>query len=140
MPFRRRLTNFLADHGLTAATVCVAGAAIVASCMPLDANAKCTANDAWRGPDKTQHAQGGALAGFVGSMNNGSFAEGVAWAAIVGAGKEALDATGSGTCSLQDFLVTVAGGALGAGLGKGLYLTFDPRAKSAQISYTLTFR
>lgn len=133
-----RFTNFLADHNL--AVLLVAGSAIVASCVPIEAEAKCLANDAWRGPDKTLHAQVGAAVGFVGALNNGSALEGAKWAALVGGAKEALDATGSGTCSLQDFLVTVAGGALGAGLGKGLYLTLDPRAKAVQLTYSMELK
>ena len=135
-----RFTNFLADHGLTTSILCVAAAATLATCAPAPALAKCRANDAWRGPDKVVHAQVGALVGLAGSLNNGSWLEGVAWAAVAGAGKEIYDATGAGDCSFQDLAATVVGGALGAGLGKGLYLTFDPRARSVQVTYTVELK
>lgn len=131
-----RSTNFLADFSKSILAVSAA-AILVSFCAPAPAHAKCTASDKWRGPDKVLHAQAGAMIGAVGALNNGSFSEGVAWAAIAGAGKELADATGAGQCSLQDFLVTIAGGALGAGLGKGVYLTLDPRAKSVQVGINI---
>ena len=111
--------------------------AIIASCAAGTADAKCRANDSWSGPDKIQHAQAGALIGFVGTMNNGSQLEGIGWAALAAGGKELIDATGTGDCSAQDFAVTVAGGIIGSFVGKGVYLTFDPRAKSVQVGINL---
>ena len=85
---------------------------------------RCTVHDSWHGPDKTEHLLIGAAAGMAGAFQFESFWHGVAAGALVGVTKEALDATGLGTCSLQDALVTVAGGVLGAATG-GVMLTYS---------------
>ena len=91
----------------------IAGLAIPASA--------CTARDSWRGPDKTQHAAIGAGISWIGTLHTGSPWQGFAWGVAAGAVKEALDATGAGTCSLQDFAVTALGAGVGAALG-GVYV------------------
>lgn len=77
------------------------------------AQAKCITNDKW-GPDKVEHFASGALiAGYTGAHFESPLT-GFWWGAGVGLAKEALDSTGLGTCSLQDFAATAAGAAFGA--------------------------
>ena len=90
---------------------------LVAFCNHRAEAGGCSFSDKWRGPDKVLHAQAGAAIGFVGAMNRGSWVEGVAWSAAAGGLKELSDLAGNGQCSLQDLLVTIAGGAIGSGLG-----------------------
>lgn len=83
--------------------------------------AGCTAKDSWRGPDKIEHFALGAGVGMASTLaNDGDFWTGVKWASAVAVGKEALDATGLGTCTLQDAVTTIVGGVVGASLGVGL--------------------
>jgi uncharacterized protein YfiM (DUF2279 family) len=103
-------------------------------------HAKCLANDNWRGPDKVTHAQAGAIFGFVGTLHEGNPWHGIALASAAGLAKEVIDADGGGQCSLQDLLVTVAGGALGSALGRGVYVYLDPRAKEVRVTYSRRFQ
>lgn len=75
---------------------------------------KCTISDSWRGPDKTKHAIVGAAIGTVGTMVFKEPEYGVLATVIVAGAKEAYDRRGYGTCSLQDFAVTVAAGTAAA--------------------------
>jgi len=84
--------------------------------------AKCITNDTMRGWDKKAHFAGGAVIATVATMHTGDPWKGFWVGTAVGVAKEALDATGVGTCSLQDALATTAGAALGAWTG-GLIVT-----------------
>jgi hypothetical protein len=77
------------------------------------ADARCTSKDRWRGFDKGEHLLSGAVFGMAFSYGTGNPWAGLGAAAAVGVAKEALDAQGGGTCSLQDLMATIAGGALG---------------------------
>ncbi len=74
----------------------------------------CIKNDAWTGPDKTKHLIAGAALGAAGTLAFQNAQTGLLLGAGVGLAKELVDRRGSGTCSLQDFAVTVAGAAAGA--------------------------
>jgi hypothetical protein len=100
------------------------------------AHAKCTARDAWRGADKTQHLGIGAVIGMAGTLQSGNRWHGFAWGTGIGALKELADADGSGTCSAQDFLVTAIGAAIGAQAGGFL---FDLRRDRVGVTYVATF-
>ena len=80
--------------------------------------AGCKSNDAWTGPDKVQHEVGGFFIGAGVTAATDNAWAGVGAAAVAGAAKELLldRRSATHTCSLQDFVVTVAGGALGAGV------------------------
>ena len=130
-----RFTNFLADYS---STILVASAAAIVLSCATPAQAKCITNDNWRGPDKVLHGQGGAVLGFIGTMYTGNPWHGIALATAAGVGKELMDSDGSGQCSLQDALVTIAGGAVGSAIGRGVYIYFDPRAKSVQVGINIT--
>lgn len=101
------------------------------------AAAPCIANDAWTGPDKSLHFVAGGVAGSVGTLVFKSPKAGF-WTSVAVAGlKEAYDASGHGTCSLQDFAVTVAGGAVGS------YSTawfIAPRKGGVVLGYVGTFK
>lgn len=85
--------------------------------ISLNAYAKCTSHDSWTSPDKALHFAMGAGVGTYVAADHG-FWYGFGAGALAGLGKEALDsASGSGTCSLQDFAVTAIGAAVGAGFG-----------------------
>lgn len=81
----------------------------------LSVNAKCIANDSWTGPDKNKHALVGAAIGGVSTMILKDPKQAIWVTTGVAAAKELYDATGRGTCSLQDFTVTVLAGAAAAG-------------------------
>lgn len=111
-----RLCDWLADH--IGKILLLIGAVIVYAFVASSAHAKCITNDKWRGDDKQQHALAGLGIGYIATMQTKDPVEGFLWAAGIGAAKEAVDATGGGQCSLQDFLVTALAGGVGAGLGK----------------------
>lgn len=90
-------------------------ATLALACAPVFG--KCTASDSWHGQDKQLHFGGGAAIALLVTAHTRDPMTGFWSGVAVGAGKELLDATGSGTCSLQDFLVTVAGSAVGAFTG-----------------------
>lgn len=98
----------------TAALAAILAATLAA---PLPAEAGCTTRDAWRGPDKEQHAGAGFFIGLAATFQTRDPWAGPALAAAVGAAKEAIDTKTGGTCSLQDFAVTAAAGLIGAQLG-----------------------
>lgn len=75
---------------------------------------KCTISDAWRGPDKTKHAIAGAFIGSGATLVFKEPAYGVLATVIVAGLKEGYDRRGYGTCSWQDFAVTVAAGTAAA--------------------------
>lgn len=82
--------------------------------FPFCVQAKCVANDKWNTPDKVEHfAAGMLISGYTGAHTESPM-KGFLWGAGFGLAKEALDSTGLGTCSLQDFLATTAGAAFGA--------------------------
>lgn len=112
---RYPIPTYLASLALICAAV---------SCQPAHAGG-CTAKDKWKGPDKVLHATGGAIIGSIVALDEGDYWKGVRWSAYVGGAKELLDSTGVGSCSLQDFIATVAGGMIGSGLGVGLSLLKD---------------
>lgn len=68
------------------------------------------------GRDKLGHAAFGALTAIAALALTGSPWVAVSSAAAVGVLKEAWDATGHGTVDAWDFIATVAGGALVAGV------------------------
>lgn len=78
------------------------------------ADARCVSNDSWRGDDKQLHAIAGFTIGLARTYGTGDPWKGFWLATGVALAKEALDAGGSGTCSTQDAVVTIAAGALGA--------------------------
>lgn len=92
--------------------------------------------DEWTGPDKTQHAIGGAGIGGAVTLVTKSAAWGCAAATAVGAGKEFYDAAhrATHTPSFKDFAVTAAAGCMVAGV-TGLVIT--PRSVSYSVSLNL---
>lgn len=81
-------------------------------------SAKCITNDAWHGEDKAIHLALGTGVGMWAAADSGNYWYGVAAATAVAGAKEALDGiSGTGTCSLQDFAVTVVGGFVGSAIG-----------------------
>lgn len=96
----------------------------------------CKLNDAWKGPDKTKHVLAGAAVGSSITLLTERPEYGVLATAIVAAGKEANDRRGYGTCSLQDFAVTLAAGTAAA---YGTKLMILPLKDGAVISYTTKF-
>lgn len=109
----------------------------IAACAATSAQAKCIANDSWRGFDKGEHAIAGAAIAAVWTFQTRDPWKGFAAGVIVAALKEATDAAGGGTCSVQDFAVTVAAAALGAA-GSGWALKFTDR-KTPVLAYSTTF-
>jgi len=100
------------------------------------AYAKCTAHDAWHGEDKALHFVGvAAVSGYVGAATERP-EYGLAWGVGIAAAKEALDATGSGDCTLQDFAVGVAGALAGYAGAKWVLI---PRAHGATVAYSRSF-
>lgn len=71
---------------------------------------KFVTNDSWTGPDKKKHFAAGVLAGVIGTLAAKDPLVGVALTVVVALGKEVYDAFGDGTPSLQDLVVTIAGG------------------------------
>jgi uncharacterized protein YfiM (DUF2279 family) len=124
------------NHPIRAYLFSLAAICAAVSCEPAHAG-RCTAKDKWSGPDKTLHMQAGGAIGFVGALDKGDYWQGVRWAAYVGAAKELVDATGQGTCSVQDFVATVVGGAIGSGLGVGLSM-FKDKDGAGKDRYTVT--
>lgn len=99
---------------------------------------RCTASDAWTGPDKTKHlAAGFSIAAGV-TAASGSPRAGFLAGVAVGAAKEVYDARhpAAHTCSLQDFLVTTAGAAAGAA-GVGWLLL--PKRNGVVVAYAKEF-
>lgn len=92
----------------------------------------CKANDNWGGLDKREHAFIGFVAGTLGTLGAKTQWGGLAAVSVMAAGKEMIDATGRGTCSLQDFAVTVAGGVLGSAYGNLLII---PESKGVSLVY-----
>ena len=68
--------------------------------------AGCRTNDRWHGDDKKMHAFAGAGISFFATLHTADPWQGFLWGAGAGLAKEAIDATGQGDCSLQDFAVT----------------------------------
>ena len=77
-------------------------------------NAKCITNDAWTGVDKNKHFVVGAAVGSSVTLVTKKPNYGVLTGAVVALAKEAYDAQGHGTCSMQDAAVTILGAAAGA--------------------------
>lgn len=75
---------------------------------------RCTANDAWVGPDKTKHFAVGVAMGSAGVLAFSDPRRAFILGASVGLAKELVDRGGRGTCSFQDFAVTALGAAAGA--------------------------
>ncbi len=99
------LRNILAALAFTCAA-CTAQAVEVQDGM----HKKCTTSDAWKGPDKTKHALVGAGIGYGVTIVTEKAEYGVLATVLVAGLKEAYDRRGYGTCSFQDFAVTVAAG------------------------------
>lgn len=74
----------------------------------------CTARDAWTGPDKNKHALVGVAMGSAGTLVFKSPEKGLLLGTSIALAKEVYDSRGHGTCSFQDFAVTVMGSAAGA--------------------------
>ena len=96
----------------------------------------CKLNDAWKGPDKTKHVVAGALIGSSVTYMTERPEYGVLATFVAAAGKEANDRRGYGTCSFQDFAVTMASG-IAASYGTKLMVL--PLKDGAVISYTTKF-
>lgn len=80
-------------------------------------HARCTSSDVWSGDDKNLHfAAGVVIAGIVTTYTSDPWA-GFYTSTAVGYAKELADTVTEGECSLQDFVVTAAGSALGAYMG-----------------------
>jgi uncharacterized protein YfiM (DUF2279 family) len=92
--------------------------------------------DEWTGPDKTQHAIGGAAIGAVITLATKSAAWGCVAATAVGAGKEFYDAANRATHtpSFKDFAVTEAAGCAVSG-PTGMVIT--PRSVSYSVSLNM---
>lgn len=84
-----------------------------------------TLADQWTGPDKVDHALGGAFIGATVTAYTGSAWKGCAAATAVGLAKEIADAQNRAkhTPSVKDFVVTAAAGCLAA---KGTSLIYGP--------------
>ncbi len=93
----------------------------------------CVAHDSWQGRDKQVHALAGAAVAGVATVYTGSAWQGFAAGVAVAAAKELTDTqVPRGHCTLQDFLATVAGAAIGAPAG----LVFVPTRGGARVTYT----
>lgn len=102
----------------------------------LDASAGCRANDRWRGDDKKMHALAGGGISFIATLHTADPWQGFLWGASAGLAKEAIDATGQGDCSLQDFAVTAIAAGVAAYTG-GLVVT---RVQGRTlVAYTTSF-
>lgn len=84
---------------------------LILAIASFSASAKCISNDSWKGPDKVKHALVGAAVGSGVTLATGSAEYGTLATVFVAGAKEWYDSKGNGTCSLQDFAVTVAAGA-----------------------------
>lgn len=93
-------------------------------------SAKCLTHDKWTGPDKNKHLLIGGTVGYLGATYTGEFLPGLLAAGVTGV---AIELTG--VCSVQDALVTLLGGALGAGTG----ILLLPHPKSG-VTLLLTAR
>lgn len=100
------------------------------------ADAGCTTKDSWHGPDKKLHAGVGAIIAGATTLGTKDPWTGFWIGTGAGALKEAFDANGGGTCSLQDFVVTALGAAAGASLGNWA-LTLDNKTVSVQYRLAL---
>jgi uncharacterized protein YfiM (DUF2279 family) len=96
--------------------------------------AGCLTNDRWHGQDKGFHFMGGAAVSTLVTMHTGRWQDGLLAGAAVGGVKELLDASGAGTCSLQDFAVTVLGSALGAATGHLIVTRVQGRTLVAYVT------
>lgn len=114
----------------------VAALALVLCASP-DGRARCISNDAWRGDDKQLHAIVGAAVGAAGAYGTRDPWAGFWLATGVALAKEALDASGGGTCSAQDAVVTIAAGALGAAAA-GWHIRLTERG-AAQLAFSRRF-
>lgn len=113
---------------------------IVLALSSLSVNAKCITTDSWTGPDKNKHALVGAVIGGVGTMILKDQKKAIWVTTGVAAAKELYDATGRGTCSLQDFTVTVLAGAAAAG---GTHWIIAPKLgndKGVMIGFVSSFK
>jgi len=109
---------------------------LIALLAATTADARCITNDSWRGFDKGEHAVVGLAVGLAGTYGTGDPWKGFWIATGVALAKEALDASGSGTCSAQDAAVTIAAGALGAAAA-GWHLRVT--RGTTQIAYSRSF-
>jgi uncharacterized protein YfiM (DUF2279 family) len=107
----------------------------IALCLGV-AQAKCIANDPWTGADKRDHLAFGAGIATMATLMTNNEAYGFAAGSLAGIAKEAYDARGNGTCSLQDALVTIGGAYLGSKIGGVLLI---PQRSGVQVSYVKTF-
>ena len=106
-------------------------------CVALGASARCITNDRWSGDDKQLHAIAGLGVGLAATYATRDPWAGFWIATGVALAKEALDASGSGTCSAQDAIVTIAAGALGAA-GAGWHIRLTERG-TAQVAFSRSF-
>jgi uncharacterized protein YfiM (DUF2279 family) len=91
-----------------------ASAVLAAALLATSAQAQ---SEIWGGQDKRLHFAGGALIATAVTVHTRDPWIGFAAGAGVGLVKELVDAGGLGTPSAKDFLVTVAGAAVGASVG-----------------------
>lgn len=97
----------------------------------------CRINDAWSGPDKTKHVIAGGAVGAAVTAATKEPLYGLGATVLVAGAKEAWDRRGNGTCSLQDFTVTVAAGALAS---YGVKWLIMPNPKGGVVGmYSTTF-
>lgn len=98
---------------------------------------KCITNDAWTGPDKSKHFAGGMVIGSAATLMTKSPEQGLMATAVIAALKEAADSRSPRhTCSLQDFAVTVVGGAAGA---YGTAWLILPQKNGVQVAFAKRF-
>lgn len=105
------MKRFLVSWLLSAACVLPSYAA---DTLPNGKWQKCTVSDAWKGPDKTKHIIVGSTIGAGTTLVTKEPLYGVVTTVVVAGLKEAYDRRGYGTCSLQDFVVTIAAGTAAA--------------------------
>ena len=130
--FLARVLEVLSAHVNTMLLIVVVS--MVFSCAP--AHSKCRANDSWHGTDKQLHFGGGAVIATLITVHTADPWTGFYTGAGTGLLKEAVDATGAGDCSLQDFLITTAGAALGAYTGSVIVTRLQGRTL---VAYAKTF-
>lgn len=106
--------------------------AVSIALFAVTAQARCTTNDSWRGPDKQKHLAVGVAIGTVGTLVFKDPKKAVLIGVAVAAAKEVYDSTGRGTCSFQDFAVTAIG-ATAAAYGTAWIVT--PRYIGYRIEY-----
>lgn len=98
--------------------------------------AGCKLHDAWTGPDKTKHILVGGAIGAAITAATKEPLYGLGATIVVAGAKEVWDRRGHGTCSYQDFAVTVAAGAAAS---YGVNWLVVPRKNGVTVAYNMRF-